>query len=103
MVDGLVLPFDTTLMEVLADMVFISKVEKDSTFTYAYFNRLAISHANVDLNSIGKNFSDVHDAELSALLNNEYNKVLQTKQVVMYEDSYLSSSGARQYSHTRLT
>ncbi|MEK5040067.1 diguanylate cyclase domain-containing protein [Sporosarcina sp. FSL K6-3457] len=99
----MVLPFDTTLMEALADMVFISKVEEDSTFTYAYFNHLALRHANVDQTAIGKTFSEVHDAELSQILNYQYSKVLQTKKVATYEDSYLSSSGDRNYSHTRLT
>lgn len=103
MVDEIVLPFDTALIEVLADMVFISKVGKDSSFTYAYFNHLAISHANVDQAAIGKTFSEVHDAELSDLLNDKYSKALQTKQTVTYEDSYLSSSGVRKYSNTRLT
>ena len=103
MVDDIVLPFDTTLMEVLADMVFISKVEKDSSFTYAYFNHLAISHANVDQTAIGKNFSEIHDAELSDLLNDKYSQVLLTKKVVTYEDSYVSASGDRKYSITRLT
>ena len=103
MVDEIILPFDTTLMEVLADMVFISKVERDSSFTYAYFNHLAISHANVDQTAIGKTFGEVHDTELSTLLNDEYNKVLQTKKVVTYEDSYLSPLGDRKYSITRLT
>ena len=99
----MVLPFDTTLMEALVDMVFISKVENDSTLTYAYFNNLAISHANVDKTAIGKSFSEVHDIELAETLEIQYGKVLQTKKVVTYEDSYLSSSGVRQYSHTRLT
>ncbi|WP_342508303.1 diguanylate cyclase [Sporosarcina sp. FSL K6-2383] len=99
----MVLPFDTTLMEVLADMVFIAKVEKNSMFTYAYFNHLALSHANVDQAAIGKTFGEVHDTELSACLDYQYGKVLQTKKVVIYEDSYLSPSGIRQYSHTRLT
>ena len=103
MVGEIILPFDTTLMEVLADMVFISNVEKDSSFTYAYFNHLAIRHANVDQNDIGKTFSEVHDSELSKLLNDKYNEVLRTKKTVTYEDSYLSSSGIRKYSNTRLT
>lgn len=93
MFGDMVLPFDTTLMEALADMVFISKVEEDSTFTYAYFNHLALRHANVDQTAIGKTFSEVHDAELSQILNYQYSKVLQTKKVATYEDSYLSSSG----------
>jgi len=103
MIDEIILPFDTTLMEELADMVFISKVEKDSSFTYVYFNHLAISHANVDQTAIGKTFGEVHDTELSTLLNDEYNKVLETQQTVTYEDSYFSSSGVRKYSNTRLT
>ncbi len=103
MVGEMILPFDTTLMEVLADMVFISKVEKDSSFTYAYFNHLAIRHANVDQTAIGKTFSEVHDTELAETLKTQYSKVLQTNKVVNYEDSYLSPSGILQYSHTRLT
>lgn len=103
MVGEIILPFDTTLMEALADMVFISKVEIDSSFTYAYFNHLAIRHANVDQTAIGKSFSEVHDIELSNLLKAKYNKVLRTKKTVTYEDSYLSSSGVRKYSYTRLT
>lgn len=103
MVDEIVLPFDTILMEALADMVFISEVGADSSFTYAYFNHLAISHADVDQAAIGKSFSEVHDKELSTLLNDKYSEALQTKQIVTYEDSYLSSSGVRKYSNTRLT
>lgn len=103
MVGEFTLPYDTTLMEALADMVFISKVENDSSFTYAYFNHLALRHANVNQTAIGKTFREVHDPELSNLLNDKYNDVLQTKKTVTYEDSYLSSSGVREYSNTRLT
>ncbi len=103
MVGEITLPFDTTLIEALADMVFITKVEKDSSFTYAYFNHLALRHANVDQTGIGKTFREVHDTELSNLLNDKYNDVLQTKKTVTYEDSYVSSSGVRTYSNTRLT
>ncbi|WP_318614919.1 diguanylate cyclase domain-containing protein [Sporosarcina sp. YIM B06819] len=103
MIDNSILPFDTTLLEVLEDMVFISKVEQDSTFTYAYFNHLAIQHANVNRDAIGKTFSETHDLELSTFLYNQYSKVLQTKELLIYEDSYLSSLGVRKYSNTRLT
>lgn len=97
------LPFDTTLMEGLSDMVFIVKVEKNSMLTYAYFNHLALSDAKVERTGIGKTFGEVHDEEISAYLDYQYGKVLQTKKVVTYEDSYLSPSGIRQYSYTRLT
>ncbi|MBU8880630.1 diguanylate cyclase [Bacillus sp. FJAT-29790] len=102
MVVETILPFDTALVEVLVDMVFIVKVEEDSTFTYAYFNHVVIEKTNLDQNAIGKRFSAVHDAELSALLNDEYGKVLKTNKSTTYEDSYKSPSGIR-FSKARLT
>ncbi|MBO0601272.1 sensor domain-containing diguanylate cyclase [Sporosarcina sp. E16_3] len=103
MVGEIMLPFDTSLAEVLVDMVFIVKVEEDFTFTYAFFNRVAIEKTNLDQNAIGKTFSEVHDEELSILLNAEYGKVLNTNKTTTYEDSYKSPSGIRRYSEARLT
>ena len=103
MVEETILPFDTALVEVLVDMVFIVKVEKDSTFTYAFLNNVAVENTNLDQNAIGKTFGEVHDEELNILLNNEYGKVLNTNKTIIYEDSYKSPSGPRRYSKARLT
>ncbi len=101
MVGEIILPFDTSLVEVLVDMVFIVKVEEDFTFTYAFINHVAIKKTNLDQNAIGKTFSEVHDEELSILLNDEYGKVLNTNKTTTYEDSYKSPSGIRRYSEAK--
>lgn len=103
MVGEIKLPFDTTLVEVLVDMVFIVKVEEDFTFTYAFFNHVALEKTNLDQNAVGKTFSEVHDEELSILLNDEYGKVLSTNKTTTYEDSFKSPSGIKRYSEARLT
>lgn len=96
------LSFEKALMDGIQEMVFIVCVENDEFF-YEFLNQSAMMNTELDESAIGKTFFETQPEELSNLVHSQYQKVLKTKTIVVYEDSYTDPDGMLRYSKTRLT
>lgn len=97
------LPFDKALMGAIKDMVFIVSVEKNRMLTYTFLNKAVFERTQLTEAAIGKTFHEVHNATLADVLTMNYEKVLSTRKVIVYTDSYISPSGDSSYSESTLT
>lgn len=96
------LSFEKALMDGIQEMVFIVRVE-NGEFFYEFLNQSAMQKTEMDESAIGKTFVETQSLELAELVNSQYIKVLDTKSIVVYEDSYVDPDGNLRYSKTRLT
>lgn len=89
-------------MNALEEMVFVVEVDEKSGFSYEFINKVAMQKLRFDESALGRSFYDLHSVEIAELLMEQYQKVLETGKSLIYEDSYLTYTGERSYSETRL-
>lgn len=94
---------EQVLMDGIKDMVFIMRVADNDAFIYEFINRIAMEKTGLTQSIIGKSFSEVCSHEKSDVLLEHYRKVVENREGLSYEDSYISDSGERLYSRTTLT
>ncbi|WP_106496112.1 sensor domain-containing protein [Lentibacillus sp. Marseille-P4043] len=95
--------FDRILMDGISDMVFVVRVERDPVFIYDFLNRAAMDGTGLNRDAVGKSIREVYKEETGTFLFEQYNKVVTSGEAVIYEDSYVSPNGERNYSKTKLT
>lgn len=96
------LSFEKALMDGIQEMVFIVRVA-GGEFFYEFLNQSAMQKTELDESAIGRTFKETQSHELADLVHSQYTKVLKTKSIVVYEDSYMDPDGNLRYSKTRLT
>ncbi|WP_227396883.1 sensor domain-containing protein [Jeotgalibacillus aurantiacus] len=90
------------VMKGIKEMVFIVKAEPDGEFTYAFLNEEAKMRSGLSDEDLGKPIQCIQP-DLSSFLYSQYRKAAETKEDVVYKDSYTALSGETYYSKTRLS
>lgn len=96
--------FETILMDGISDMVFVIKVEEINdkpVFIYDFFNQAAMDGTGMTNDMLGKPIRTAFSPDSNKFLYEQYCKVLQTNECVIYEDAYLSPEG-KKYAKTIL-
>lgn len=94
---------DKILMEGIKDILLVIEVASDGELSYAYVNRVANDRTNLSKDVVGKALREVHKQEEFEFFEANHLKVIQTRQALSYEDSFLSPQGTRFYSQSWLT
>jgi diguanylate cyclase (GGDEF)-like protein/PAS domain S-box-containing protein len=74
------------LLNTIQDLVFIVRVEEPFVFRYTYMNKRAMTHARLTEQAYEKMFQEVLSPELAEALQQVYEKVVQQKQVYIFQD-----------------
>lgn len=94
---------EQVLMEGIKDLVFIMRAAEHHSFFYDFLNRTAMEKTGLTQSIVGKSFYDIYSDEKADFLLEYYKKVVDSRESLSYEDSYVSNSGERYYSKTNLT
>ncbi|SFE04818.1 PAS domain S-box-containing protein/diguanylate cyclase (GGDEF) domain-containing protein [Lentibacillus persicus] len=86
----------------IREMVFVIKVDELENFRYEFLNKAAKERTALTDDVIGRTFHEVYPKKTTAHLTEKYKKVLDTRDIVTYEDHYESPAGIK-YSETTLT
>ena len=97
------LSFAQVLMEGIKEMVFVIKVVEEDSFIYEFFNTAVMEKTSLTSLSIGRTFHEVHSSKLASFLQEKYRGAVQSRQCVVYEDSFYSAGKQLFYSKTHLT
>ncbi|MFP7295951.1 EAL domain-containing protein [Neobacillus niacini] len=87
----------------LQDMVYVMKVEEGPTFRYLFVNESGLSKANLSIDVIGKTMSEVLPYEFGVNLHNNYQKLLEKKEIIFFDDVFYFEDGRKIYGETILT
>ncbi|RYG72023.1 diguanylate cyclase [Lentibacillus lipolyticus] len=94
--------FSNVLKDGINDMVFIIQAGADGQFYYEFINQAAKERTTLTDDVIGQSIQHVYPNETAAFLTDKYQRVLETRDLVTYENRYTSPSGVR-YSETTLS
>ena len=97
------LSFEQVLMVGIKEMVFVVKVIEQDSFIYEFFNPAVMEKTSLTSLSIGRKFHEVHSSKLASFLQEKYRTAVQSRQSVVYEDSFYSAANQLVYSKTHLT
>jgi diguanylate cyclase (GGDEF)-like protein/PAS domain S-box-containing protein len=84
-------------------MVFVMKVEEGPKFRYLFINETGMKKANLSIEAIGKTFEEALSTEAAFFLQKMYEKLLNTKEVVIFNDRFVNEGGNEVYGETILT
>ncbi|MCD4840127.1 EAL domain-containing protein [Neobacillus sedimentimangrovi] len=87
----------------IQDMVFVMKVEEGPKFRYLFINETGMKKANLSIEAIGKTFEEALSTEAAFFLQKMYEKLLNTKEVVIFNDRFVNEGGNEVYGETILT
>jgi diguanylate cyclase (GGDEF)-like protein/PAS domain S-box-containing protein len=85
------------------DMVFIMKVEDGSKFRYVFANESGLKKAGLSRDSIGLLIEEVMPAETASYLQREYESLLTSGEMRVFEDELLLENKMISYGETILT
>lgn len=98
-----ILPYQRVMMEAIKDMIFIVSRSSDSTFKYEFFNKAVFEKTHMSQKDWGKTFQELHEPQLVSFLEQQYSQAFHKRELVVFEDSFITSSGEPNYSKTSLT
>jgi diguanylate cyclase (GGDEF)-like protein/PAS domain S-box-containing protein len=87
----------------IKDMVFIMKVEEGSKFRYVFANDSGLKRAGITRDSIGRLIEEVLPSDKAALLQKEYESLLYSGEMTIYEDELPLENEMIVYGETILT
>ncbi|CAH2716518.1 hypothetical protein BACCIP111895_03705 [Neobacillus rhizosphaerae] len=85
------------------DMVFVMKVEKGPRFRYLFVNESGMQKANLSIDVLGKTMQEVLPVDFANTLQQKYEKVLKTKDIVLFDDQFYFDGQKEIYGETILT
>ncbi|AIM17518.1 diguanylate cyclase [Bacillus sp. X1(2014)] len=91
------------IFQYIQDMVFVMKVEEGPKFRYLFINETGMKKANLSIEAIGKTFEEALSTEAAFFLQKMYEKLLNTKEVVIFNDRFVNEGGNEVYGETILT
>ena len=97
-----IVSLEQILMDGIQDMVFVLDV-KGNEFTYHFLNRAAMKRTGLTNDVIGKTISEVYPNDTGDFMKKHYMKVVESEEIIEYEDSFNDHSGAKRFSQTTLT
>ncbi|WP_171046364.1 sensor domain-containing protein [Lentibacillus cibarius] len=92
--------FRNVLMNGINEMIFIIRVGKNGGFYYDFLNHAAKKRTMLTEDTIGQSIQDVNPKETADFLTEKYRRVIETRDLVNYEDSYTSLSGIKYFETT---
>ncbi|MFZ3578788.1 PAS domain S-box protein [Virgibacillus sp. DJP39] len=90
-------------MDGISDMLFVIRVENETELIYDFINRAAMDGTGLSQEVLGKKIGEVYPQETASFFYQHYTKVLTSRKPHTFEDSFVSPSGKRYYSETKLT
>lgn len=87
----------------IKDMVYVMKVEDGPKFRYLFINESGMRQARLSIECIGKTFQEVLPDEIAGFLHRKYEKLLQTKDIMIFDDHFDLEGGGYYYGETILT
>jgi diguanylate cyclase (GGDEF)-like protein/PAS domain S-box-containing protein len=87
----------------LQDMVYVMKVEEGPSFRYLFVNEAGLKKANLPLDVIGKTMIEALPYEFAINLQKNYQKLLQKKEIIFFDDVFYFEDGRKIYGETILT
>ncbi|HAM82093.1 diguanylate cyclase domain-containing protein [Ornithinibacillus bavariensis] len=94
---------NNVLLNGIQDMVYIMEVIEDSHFVYHFINHAVKRYAGITNEVIGKSFDEVLDKQKAKFLFEKYQKAVEIKDLVVYEDFFPSPLGEVRYGENVLT
>ncbi|GAB4073836.1 hypothetical protein GCM10028778_13390 [Barrientosiimonas marina] len=94
--------FQRVLAKGIGEIVFVITVDEQGRFYYDFLNQAAKEWTGLTADVIGQTIHDVYPVTIADHLVQQYRKVLETEDIVTYEDHYESTAGTK-YSETTLT
>ncbi|MFF2446026.1 EAL domain-containing protein [Neobacillus sp. NPDC058068] len=85
------------------DMVFVMKVENGPKFRYLFVNESGMQKAKLSIEALGKTLQEVLPVGNAKSLQQNYEKLLRKKEIVMFEDKFYFDGGRKIYGETILT
>lgn len=87
----------------IKDMVFIMKVEADSTFRYLFVNEPGLQHPGLPNNIINKTIEEVLPLERAHSLKQAYMMTLEKRETLVFADEVILSDGTKMAGESFLT
>ncbi|WP_280139663.1 PAS domain S-box protein [Oceanobacillus limi] len=94
--------YRNVLMNGIKDMVYIMEYQ-NGRFLYSFINQAVKDLAGFDDSIIDKPLDEVVPNEKASFLAEKYKKVVDTQEIVVYEDDYPSISGEIRYGENKLS
>ncbi|WP_017470742.1 sensor domain-containing protein [Amphibacillus jilinensis] len=92
------------LIDGMQDMVFVMRVSADGEkFYYELVNHIAKKALNLTDEMMGKELNEIIPSTMATILTQQYQHVVQSKQMHSYEDNYFISDDGQKISETTLT
>lgn len=91
------------LMDGIQEILMVIKVEENNDFSYAFINQVALDRTYLKNDDIGKSIYEVDSGGDWEKFIANHKKVVETKQILTFEDSYYSPDGTLYYSEVKLT
>lgn len=91
------------ILKHIKDLVFIMKVDEGPSFRYLFVNEPGYRHANLSRGFIGKTLNEVLSKEVAASLQAEYEKILDTKETMIFSDEVKMPDGSIMVGESFLT
>lgn len=90
-------------MDGIPETLIVIKVEGNNDFSYEFANQRALERTTLVASDIGKSVFDINSAGNEALYIENHKKVVQTKEMMTFEDTYTTPKGGLYYSEVKLT
>jgi diguanylate cyclase (GGDEF)-like protein/PAS domain S-box-containing protein len=90
------------LMDGIQEMVYIVRVEEDAYYC-EFLNRAVMEKLDLSENAIGKTFREFNDEDISNCIELQFNQVLKSKKIVVFENIFTVNTGEQIYGETTLT
>jgi diguanylate cyclase (GGDEF)-like protein/PAS domain S-box-containing protein len=93
----------TIIFTHIQDMVYVMKVEEGPSFRYLFVNESGLKKAYISIDAIGKKLEEVLSSNIAAFLQENYEKVLKSKEPILFDDCFIHEDGQKIYGETILT
>lgn len=90
-------------MDGIREILIVVKVMANNDFSYEYINKTAIERTGLKESDVEKSIFEVESRGNAAYYCKNHRQVVQTKQKMQFEDSYMSPEGKLYYSEVKLT
>lgn len=94
---------NNVLLNGIQDMVYIMEVKDQDKFIYNFINHAVLKYAGLTKDIIGRTFHEVLDQQKADFLYRKYKEVLDSKDIVVYNDLFPSPIGETRYGENVLT
>jgi diguanylate cyclase (GGDEF)-like protein/PAS domain S-box-containing protein len=91
------------ILKHIQDLIYVMKVEDSKVFRYVFVNEIALKHAKMPKDYIGKTLQDVLPIETAIHIQEKYELVISERSVITYQDQLTLPDGRTVYGESILT